>query len=64
MKNVKLKKSLKGTLFDKSRFQWLEEEKKKWLQNLTLAESIKLTEEFLSSNMFEQFRDKFTYNEP
>jgi len=59
-----MKKSLKNTIFDKKRFEWLEKEKTEWLRNLTLSDSIKMTEEFLSSNMFEQFRGKFTYNEP
>jgi hypothetical protein len=59
-----MKKTLKNSLFDKKRFEWMEEEKKKWLQNLTLEESIRMTEEFLSSRMFEKFRDRFTYTEP
>lgn len=59
-----MKPKLKNTLFDKKRFEWMEKEKTRWLQNLTLKESIKITEEFLSSNMFKQFRDSFIYNEP
>jgi len=49
---------------NKKRFEQMEKEKKEWLKNLTLEESIKMTEEFLSSNMFEKFRDNFAYDEP
>lgn len=42
----------------------MEKEKKKRLQNLTLTESIRMTEEILSSNMFEKFRKNFTYDRP
>ncbi|MCK4248532.1 MAG: hypothetical protein KAV18_03070 [Candidatus Omnitrophica bacterium] len=59
-----MKATLRNTLLDQRRFAWLEEEKKKWLQNLTLSKSIKMTEDFLSSNMFKQFKDKFIYDEP
>ncbi|OGV98227.1 MAG: hypothetical protein A3I04_06660 [Nitrospinae bacterium RIFCSPLOWO2_02_FULL_39_110] len=61
---MQIKKSRWGGLFNKKRFEWMEEEKKKWLQNLTLAESIRMTEEILSSNMFEKFRENFTYDRP
>lgn len=64
-RKVIMKKSKKNKgFFDKKRFEWMEGEKKKWLQNLTLDESIKITEEFLSSNMFEQLRNNFSYDEP
>ncbi len=53
-----------GGLFNKKRFEWMEEEKRKWLQNLTLEDSIKMTERFLSSNMFEGLKDNFLYDEP
>lgn len=59
-----MKSKLKNTLFDKNRFEWMEKERLQWLQNLTLKESIKMTEEFLSSKMFEKFRDNFVYDEP
>lgn len=42
----------------------MEKEREKWLQKLTLKDSIKMTEEFLSSRMFEKFRNNFTYEEP
>lgn len=60
----KMKPKRKKGLFDKKKFEWMEKEKKKWLQNLSLEESIRLTENLLSSNMFEQFRDNFIYNKP
>jgi len=53
-----------GGLFNKKRFVWMEEEKGKRLQNLTMTESIKMTEEILSSNMFEKFRDNFISDKP
>jgi len=53
-----------GGLFNKKRFEWMEEEKQRWLQNLTLKESTRITERFLSSNMFEMFKSSFLYDEP
>ncbi|PIP54972.1 MAG: hypothetical protein COX07_02470 [Bacteroidetes bacterium CG23_combo_of_CG06-09_8_20_14_all_32_9] len=57
-------KSRWGGIFNKKRFEWMEEEKKKWLQKLTPQVSIKITQSFLSSGMFDKFTDNFVYNEP
>ncbi len=58
MKNSKskIKKSLKGTIFDKERFTWMEEEKKKWLQSLSIKESIEIMEGLLDSGFVEECR--------
>lgn len=63
-RRIKKKRYPWGGIFNKKRFEWMEKEKREWLQNLTLEESIKMTEEFLSSRMFEQFRDNFFQDTP
>ena len=42
----------------------MEDEREKRLQNLTMTESIKMTEDILSSNMFEKFRKNIIYDRP
>jgi len=59
-----MKKYRWGGLFNKKRFVWMEDEREKRLQNLTMTESIKMTEDILSSNMFEKFRKNIIYDRP
>ncbi|MEW6687005.1 MAG: hypothetical protein AB1393_12515 [Candidatus Edwardsbacteria bacterium] len=51
-------------LFDKKRFEWLEEEKIRRLQKLTMEETIKMTEYLFSSNLFSELKDNFLPDSP
>lgn len=57
-----MKKKLKGTLFDKSRFQWLEEERLKELKSMTIAKANKMQEAILIFN--EKLKKKFDEDNP
>lgn len=58
------KRYLWGGILNKERFKRLEEENANILKNLSLEKSIRLTEEFLSSTLFDEFQTTFIYDEP
>lgn len=60
MKRLKVDKGL----LDKKRFAELEEEKKRWLRNLSLKKAIKLEENLLSSSLIWEWRKNFSKDEP
>lgn len=53
-----------GGIFNKERFRLMEEENEAWLRNLSIEDSTRMTEEFLSSSLFSELTDSFIYNEP
>lgn len=53
-----------GGLFNKKRFEWMEEEKKLWLKNLTMEKALKLEEALISSEFIWEFRKNFFEDNP
>jgi hypothetical protein len=56
-----MRKSNKA-LFDKKRFEWLEQERVKYLQSLTLEKSVKMMENLIS--FANELRDNFSPDNP
>lgn len=57
MKNNKNKR-----LFDKKRFEWLEQDRVKHLKNLTIAESVRMMEHLV--NFANELKDNFSPDNP
>ena len=59
-------KKVKGNkgLLDQKKFESLEREKKRWLQNLSWKEAIRLMEDMLSCPLVEEWRDNFPEDKP
>jgi len=60
---MKRLKNNKG-LLDKRRFAGLEQEKKRWLQNLSWKKAIRLAEDMLSCPLVDEWRDNFPEDKP
>lgn len=62
---MKIKKKNKA-LFDKKRFEWMEKERREWLQSLSIEKSIKILESLTTSEMLNEFREgiKFFSDKP
>jgi len=60
---MKRLKNNKG-LLDKRRFEQLEQEKRRWLQNLSWKKAIRLEEKMLSSKLILEWRDNFPQDNP
>jgi len=52
------------TLLDKNRFKDWEEERRRWLQNLSLRKAVKMHEMFLSSKLVWELRKNFLPDNP
>lgn len=53
-----------GGLFNKKRFEWMEEEKKNWLKKLTIEKSVKILESLTSPNTLNEFKNNFFPDNP
>ncbi len=56
-------KANKG-LLDQKRFEALEREKRRWLQNLSRKKALELEEKMLSSRLVLEWRDNFPRDNP
>lgn len=56
-------KNNKG-LLDKSRFKQADEEKKRWLKNLSLKKALQLEEALISSELIWEWRKNFPKDNP
>ena len=63
IKNMENSKGNRG-LLDQKRFEPLRAERKRRLENLTMAEAIALTESFMSSELVWEWRDNFAKDNP
>jgi len=59
-------KRLKGNkgLLDKNRFKRAEEEKNRWLKNLSLKKALQLEESLISSELIWEWRSNFSQDHP
>lgn len=60
---MKKAKGNKG-LLDQKRFESLEQEKRRWLQTLSLKKAIQLEEKMLSSRLILEWLDNFPEDKP
>jgi hypothetical protein len=60
---MKKNKGNKG-LLDQKRFEALEREKRRWLQNLSRKKALQLEEKMLSSKLILEWRDNFSPDSP
>ncbi|MEW6608451.1 MAG: hypothetical protein AB1414_13570 [bacterium] len=59
-----MKKGKNKGLLDKKRFEWIEEERKKELRNLTMDMAVKQVERFLSSRFVLELKGSFRNDTP
>jgi hypothetical protein len=60
---MKKTKGNKG-LLDKSRFAQMEQDKERWLRNLSWKKALRLEEKMLSSKLILEWRDNFSQDNP
>ena len=63
VKLIDMKKSNKG-LFDKKRFEWIEQEKIKYLKNLSIEKGVAILESLTSPSVLNEFIHNFSLDNP